>query len=118
MSELNISSQTLTTNTVLTKVEGSFTTDNFDLIEDEFNKLLESGIQGILLDFSGVDEVTSAVVGAVINMGKAMNSRNGKLVLAAPGPKVMGTLEMLGVKEAMNLAESLDAGRKIIASVK
>ena len=118
MPDLTVNSQTLTANTAVTKLGGEVDSLNFDRLEDEFNKLLESGVQGLVLDLSGLDSIASAGIGAILNMSIVLNGKSGKLVVASPRPKVQGTLEMLNLCEALTIVDSLDAGKKLVASIK
>jgi Anti-anti-sigma regulatory factor (antagonist of anti-sigma factor) len=118
MAELKITSQTLTASTAVCKLEGDLDGGNFDLLEDEFNKLLESGVLGVVMDLSALESFASSGLGAIVNMAIVLRARGGKLIAASLRPGVLGTIEMLGVQEALSVADSLDAARKAIASVK
>ena len=117
MDEFSVtSSQLFPSGSAVTKLTGEMDSSNFDLLEDEFNKLLESGIDRLVLDISAVDGLTSAGIGAILNMSSLLASRNGKLVGAAPRPKVLGTIEMLGLQDALAIAPNLDAGKKMLTA--
>lgn len=117
MAEFTVVSQTLTATTAITKLAGDMDNSSFDVLEDEFNKLLESGTLGVVLDISALDSVTSSGVGAILNMTHVLASRKGKLIVAAARPKILGTLEMLGLLEALNLADTADTAKKMMTSV-
>ncbi len=117
MAELKVQIQTLTAATALCKVEGDVTAANFDTLEDECNKLIESGATGVLMDVSGLESFTSAGMGAILNLGRVLSSRGGRLVCAGAGPEVLRTVEMLGVRDALFLQDTLDAGRKALAAI-
>lgn len=118
MEDFSIGSQTLTANTAVTKLAGDMDAHAFDLLEDEFSKLLESGVNGVVLDLSGLDSMSSSAVGAVVNMDRLLAGRGGKLVAAAVRPKVMGLLEMLGLGETLTFADNAEAAKKIVSSIK
>lgn len=118
MGELEIGSQTITSHTAVTALRGDMDSGNFSLLEDEFNKLLESGVLGVVLDLSGAESLSSAGVGAILNMSRLLEARKGKLVLAAAKPKLVGTLELLGLQDALNMADTAEQAKKTIASIK
>ena len=118
MAELSVHSQAINSSTAVTKLSGEMDANNFDVLEDEFNKLLESGIAGLVLDLSGLDAASSAGIGAVLNMSHLLAARKGKLVAAAARPKVLGTLEMLGLQEALAMADTAEAAKKMVAALK
>lgn len=118
MAELGITSQTLTATTAIVKMAGDMDSGNFDTLEDEFNKILESGVVGVVIEISGLDSLSSAGIGAIINLSRVLEERKGKLVVAAARPKIVGLLEMLDVREVLTLAETAENARKIITSLK
>lgn len=118
MAELDITSQTVTGVTAIVKMTGDMDSGNFELVEDEFNKLLESGVIGVVLDVSGLDSMSSAGIGAIVNLSRILEERKGKLLVAAARPKIVGLLEMLGAQESLALIETAEQARKMIASLK
>ncbi len=91
---------------------------NFEVFEDECNKVLESGVLGLVLDLSGMESLTSAGVGAIVNLSNILKSREGRLVVASPGPRIMNGFKLLGLTEVMTIVATADEARKIVASVK
>lgn len=118
MEDFTVNSQTVTANAAVAKLTGDMDQHAFDLLEDEFNKLLESGVNGVALDLSGLDSISSSAIGAIINLSRVLAGRNGKLVVASVRPKVMGLLEMLGLGETLTFADNAEAAKKIISAVK
>lgn len=118
MAELNITSQTVSNTVALVKLAGELDSGNFDTLEDEFNKLLESGVQGIILDLSGLDAIASAGLGAIVYLSRVLATRRGKLVVASPRPKILGLLELLGLGETLTVTDSPEQARKLVSSIK
>lgn len=118
MADFTVSSQPLTTTTAILRMAGDMTTASFATLEDEFNKILDGGILGMVVDISALDSLTSSGLGALINLSQILEDRKGKAVIAAPRPKVLGLFEMLGVKDRLTIADTPDQARKVIASLK
>ena len=118
MTDFTINSQTVTASVAVTKMAGDMAGEYFDMLEDEFNRLLESGIRGLVLDFAGVDALSSAGLGAIINMSHILADRNGKLFVAAPRPKVLGVIEMLGLTEVITIVDSPEQAKKMASSIR
>jgi anti-anti-sigma factor len=85
----------------------------FETLEGEFGKLLAAGVKSVILESSGLEDMTSAGLGAIVNMARALEANGGVLVLTLLRPGVEGLLDMLGVKESLTLADNLEAARKI-----
>lgn len=117
MAELTVTTQTLTASTAVAKLAGEMGPHGLDALEDAFSLMLESGVKGLVLDLSGLDSVSSAGVGAFLDMASVLAGKKGKLVLAALKPKILGTLEMLRVHETLVIANNVEAARKLFAGL-
>lgn len=116
MAEFAISTQTMTSQSAIMRLSGTLDDLAFDLLEDEFSKVLDSGVIGLVLDFAKVENITSDSLGAILNLGQVLKSRGGKMSLAAPVPEIKETIAMLGVEEALGLEETTDAARKVVVA--
>ncbi len=114
MAEFSLVSQTMTSQSAIIRMSGFIDDLAFDILEDEFSKVLESGVLGLALDFAKVENITSDSLGAILNLAHILKSRGGKLCVAAPSPEVRETIAMLGVDEQIGLEETADAARKTV----
>ena len=118
MAELAVSSQTITGASAMIKLVGDMDSGNFDVIEDELNKVLESGVLGLVVDLSGLNSLSSAGLGAIVNLARVLGERKGKLILTAIKPKIMGDLELFGLEDSLDIVESPEQAKKAVASIK
>lgn len=109
--------QPISDSAALCRIAGKVDAHAFETLEGEFGKLLSGGVKALILEASGLEDITSAALGAIINMTRALEGRGGVLVLTLLRPGVEGLLDMLGVKESLVVADSLEAAKKRIASV-
>lgn len=117
MADFSISSQAITPGSAIVGLAGDIGEECFDSLEDEFSKLLDSGVSGIVLDLSGVEAVSSACIGAILDMSRLLAARDGKLVAAAAKPKILGTMELLGLQDTLTLADTVDGAKKLISNL-
>lgn len=118
MPQFTVSTQTLTATSALCKLGGEADADGFEMLEEEFGKLLGSGVTSLILEMSALENMTSAVLGAIINASRALSSRGGVLVLTLLRPANEGLLEMLNLKDVLTVADSPEAARKLISNTK
>lgn len=114
MAEFSLSIQTMTSQSAIMRMGGTMDDLAFDLLEDEFSKILDSGVVGLVLDLAKVENITSDSLGAILNLGQVLKSRGGKMCLAAPIPEIRETIAMLGVEEPLGLEETTEAARKVV----
>ena len=118
MAEFSITTQTLTATSALCKMAGEVNALAFESMEEEFSKLLDSGVKAIIIEASALENMTSAALGAILNLNRLVGQRDGLLVVTRLRPANEGLLEMLGLEETLTLAESPEAARKMIANIR
>lgn len=118
MANFSITTQSLAPTAAMSKLTGTLDGDAFEVLEEEFSKLLQSGVKALVLEASGLENLTSAALGAFIDMKRVLGERGGVLTLALLRPGNEGLLEMLDLKNALPLAGSLEEARKIITAVR
>lgn len=118
MAEFSVTTQTLTAASALCRAAGTLDALGFEAMEEEFGKLLASGVKAIILEASGLENMTSAALGAILNLDRLVRQREGMLVLTRLKPANEGLLEMLGLHETLLIAESPEEARKMIANVR
>jgi Anti-anti-sigma regulatory factor (antagonist of anti-sigma factor) len=117
MPEIKVNSQPLGAKNGLMKISGQLESATFEHMEDEINRLLESGIIGLGADVSGLESVSSAGLGLFVNLAETLRERKGKFMLINPVGDVKEIIDVLGVAEALNLVESIDAAKKELSKI-
>ncbi len=118
MAAFSIKTSTVSAHSVVASLTGDMTQDNFDSLEGEFNSLLEAGIIGVVLDLTGVGSLTSAGIGAIINLGDTLRKRNGRLHTVLPGQESTAIITMLGLDDALGLTPSVEEGKRKVVNLK
>lgn len=70
----------------------------------------------VVLDVTALDNLPSAVVGALLEAIRALEGAGGRLVLAAPNAAIMVVLHRLGVNQLVASFKSLDEAVKALAA--
>lgn len=117
MSDFTISSQPVPRNAAVLKMDGGLEDADFDAVLKEFRTILDAGVNGVVLDVSGLTKITSAGLGAMVELGRTLAARQGKLVVAAPPPDFMDGLELLGIKSAFTFVPTVPEGKKIVSAL-
>jgi len=66
-------------------------------LEMALKALLEKGASNIVLDFSGVDFLSSSGLRVMVTTRKALKEAGGEVVIAQPSERVKETLELAGL---------------------
>lgn len=117
MAELQITSQVITSSQALIRMGGTVDTVNFRRVEEEFGLVLESSVQGLLLDATKLEGVTSATLGSIANLTRIMKDRGGKLAIALPEGEVRKLAELLGLKSVLDFHDTVDAARRSLSGI-
>ena len=97
---MNITKDTIKGLTVLRCVGRLDATTSIKL-ENEINALLDSEINKVLIDFSGVDYLSSAGMRLLLSMTKRLKNKRGKLSIFAIHEEVREIINMAGFEKVL-----------------
>ena len=106
--ELKVSSQPLNANAGIMSLVGQLDAGNFEVFEDEVNRMIESGINAIGIDVSRLDSLSSAGLGAFTELATLLREKKGLFMLCSPTPEVSDLIDMLGLRETLGVTDTLD----------
>lgn len=112
MTELKITSQPISADAGLMKVSGAVDEGAFEQLEDELNRLVESGVRQVAVDFSNLEWISSAGLGAFVNLAVILRERGGKIMIAGLRPEISELIDMLGVRDALGAVDRMDAVKR------
>ena len=70
--------------------------------------VVQSGRPKLIIDFSGLQSVSSAMVGVIISINKKVQSMKGELRLAAVGPSIMEVFELTHLDKILKIYRNFD----------
>jgi anti-anti-sigma factor len=79
------------------------------------NRLRED-VKRVLLDFSAVDYMTSAALGAIIALLQRVRSTGGRMAVAAPGERVHLLMEVAGLNQLLALCTDREEAERRLAA--
>lgn len=117
MSDIKISSQPLGARSGIMKLAGHLDSNTFETLEDEINKLLESGLIGLAVDFSKLESASSAGLGVFANLATLLRDRKGMFKMVAPSVEVAGIVDMLGLRDFFEVTETMEQAKRELSSL-
>ncbi|MDR3077307.1 MAG: STAS domain-containing protein [Planctomycetota bacterium] len=118
MAEFSLKSTSMTPAVAISRLSGAMTPADLDYLENEFGKLKDAGALGLILEISALEGVTSAGLGAIVEMSKTLQEKGGRLVVAADGGGFARLAAMLGLQDRLTLAKTLDQAKKEMSGIK
>ncbi len=76
--------------------EGSINIDTSSILKEELNGLIDTGRTAVLVDFSGVDFMTSTGLGVLVAFAKRVEEVDGKVALCALGDDIQSVFDTAG----------------------
>ncbi len=86
--------------------EGTIDTDTSRILKEELNGLIDTGRTAILVDFSGVDFMTSTGLGVLVAFSKRVEEVNGKIALCALSDDIQGIFDTVGYTPFFDIHQS------------
>ena len=90
------------------QLSGHVGASDLDALIAELGKLKETPGGKAVLDMALLKNLPTAAIGALIELIRSLENVGGRMVLAAPDPRVRVTLDRLGVSPMVAITESLD----------
>ena len=89
-------------------MSGRLDADTTEQFGDVLNRCIEQGSHKIILDFAGVDYVSSVGLRALMVGAKRVAPLGGKIVICAPQARVLKLLELAGFTSILTVAATRD----------
>lgn len=76
--------------------------------EKAFNALIDEGKRSFIVNFKGVDYISSAGIRSILVVSRRLKADNGKLILAELTDGVRGVLDMTGFAKILEIYASVE----------
>jgi anti-anti-sigma factor len=90
-------------------VSGDIDRDGARAFQDRAVKVLDSGEQRLLIDFTGVTYINSPGLSVLILIAKRLQTSGGKCVMAGVGDSIRKVLRISGLTSLLAMASDRDA---------
>ena len=86
--------------------EGSINIDTSRILKKELNGLIDTGRTAVLVDFSGVDFMTSTGLGVLVAFAKRVEQVTGKLALCSLSDDIQSIFDTAGFTPFFDIHQS------------
>jgi len=100
---------------VLLKVSGFLDAHTFEQLEEHIGDLFGQGRYRVVLDLSGVDYVSSAGAGVLINSLPEAEENDGRMVILNPGKGVMDVFRLYGLDQVFAIVGNREEALALFA---
>ena len=88
--------------------EGTIDLDTSKILKEELNGLIDTGRTAIVVDFSGVDFMTSTGLGVLVWFSKRVKEVDGKIALCALNDDIQDIFDTVGFTAFFDIHQSAD----------
>jgi anti-sigma B factor antagonist len=110
--KINVSLQTSGTLQIV-KIKGFMDMTQVNEFENTLDRLIAEGKTRIVLDFSDLEYISSAGLGALVGRIREVRKKNGDIKIGGGSPAVMDILKMFGFSEVFSLSATLGDAIKL-----
>ena len=86
--------------------EGSIDTDTSRILKEALNGLIDTGRTAVLVDFSGVDYMTSTGLGVLVAFAKRLEEVDGKVALCSLSDDIQSVFDTVGFTQFFDINQS------------
>ncbi len=87
--------------------EGTIDLDTSKILKEELNGLIDTGRTTVLVDFSGVDFMTSTGLGVLVAFAKRVEEVDGKIALCALNDDIQSVFDTVGYTPFFDIHQSV-----------
>ena len=109
---LRINSQPLNTYSGIVRLAGRLDAGAFDAFQDEIMGLVDSGITGVGIDATQLEGISSAGLGALVDLASLLRERQGLFMLCVATPELVDLVDMLGLRETLGITDNIDTVKR------
>ncbi len=102
-------------NILIVAVEGRLDAVTAPNYETKIRSLIEEGHHQMVIDFAGLEYISSAGLRGLLLTAKLLKAQNGQVCLANPDGNVKSVFDISGFSALFKMADSLDAALAAIA---
>jgi len=74
----------------------------------EIEGLIEQGMINVILDFSGIEFISSSGIGVIAVSSKDISQRNGKLIVVCNNKKVLSLFDITNLSKVITINKTMD----------
>lgn len=90
---------------LILRIKGRLDAASSPLLERKINAILEEDRRKLLMDFDGVEYLSSAGMRLLLNLTKKLKSKQGRVVISAVNRDVMEVIKMAGFDHILEIFE-------------
>lgn len=74
----------------------------------EIESLIEQGMVNVILDFSGIEFISSSGIGVIAVSSKDISQRSGKLIVVCNNKKVLSLFDITNLSKVITIHKAMD----------
>lgn len=95
-------------------LKGRLNTMGVDQVEMRFNAVIGARSKQVLVDFSGVEFLSSMGIRMLISMARTVSANGGTVVILSPHELVLEAIQNASLDELIPVAQSLDEANALL----
>lgn len=100
----------------IAKISGRIDATNSDELQNNIVELIASGATKLVIDFSGVNYISSAGLRSILTATKEIMKKSGKLAIFGMQSNIRDVFDMSGFSSIMNITSDLSKAKSSLLS--
>ena len=113
MNKLQITIEKQDETTAIINLKGTLDSTNYFDLQKLLREFIDYKIEKIIINLSGLESISSAGAGTLIEAVTVIQMYHGIMALVAPPPKIKVTLDLLKVSEVCPIVNDVETALKV-----
>ncbi len=99
------------------ELNGPIDSDTYNELQEKLNEVIDDNTKAVILDMGGVDYVSSAGIGVVMNVKKSLQQKNANFAMVNLRPQIKKVFDVMKILPVIDILDDIPDADKYIDQI-
>lgn len=99
------------------ELKGSIDSDTYQELQEKLNEVIDDNTKAVILDMGGVNYVSSAGIGVVMNTKKSLQQKNANFAMVNLQPQIKKVFDVMKILPMIDILDDIPEADKYIDQI-
>ncbi len=98
-------------------MNGPVDSDTYNELQEKLNEVIDDNTKAVILDMGGVDYISSAGIGVVMNVKKSLHQKNANFAMVNLRPQIKKVFDVMKILPVIDILDDIPEADKYIDQI-